>query len=311
MAALVERFMRVHVNVHCKPTTIATYRSVLKRHILPALGGMALSAVGRREIAALHHRLRDRPRTANATVRIVSSMFQRAEGWELVPPGRNPCRRVRRYKQHSRERILTPEEYRRLGRALNEAAAGGSVWPPAIAAIRLLMFTGCRHSEILTLRWDDVDRTTGELRLRDAKTGPRMVPMTAPVALVLDGIKRTPGNPWVIVGKTPGARMSSVKHYWHRIRTQAGLDDLRLHDCRHSYASRALALGESLPAIGKLLGHRKVSTTARYAHLARDSVHESAARIADSLAADLLGSDWSPHAALRSGSRVSLARGHA
>ena len=114
VAALAERFMRVDVDVdvHCKPTTIATYRSVLERHILPALDGMALSAVGRPEIAALHHRLRDTPRTANATVRIVSSNFQRAEGWELVPPGRNPCRRVRRYTQHPRERFLTPEEYR-------------------------------------------------------------------------------------------------------------------------------------------------------------------------------------------------------
>ena len=225
---------------------------MLERHILPALGGMALSAVGRREIAALHHRLRDKPCTANAAVRVASSMFQRAEAWELVPPGRNPCRSVRRYKQHSRERFLTPEEYRCLGRALSEAEADGSVWPPAIAAIRLLMLAGCRHSEILTLRWDDVDRTAGELRLRDAKTGSRMVPMTAPVALVLDGTKRTPGNPWVIVGKTSGVRMSSVKHYWHRIRARAGLDDLRLHDCRHSYASRALALGESLPTMGAL-----------------------------------------------------------
>ena len=119
----------------------------------------------------------------------------RREAWELVPPGRNPCRSVRRYKQHSRERFLTPEEYRCLGRALSEVEANGSVWPPAIAAIRLLMLTGCRHSEILTLRWDDVDRTAGELRLRDAKTGSRMVPMTAPVAAVLDGIRREPGIP--------------------------------------------------------------------------------------------------------------------
>ena len=194
VAALAERFMRVHVDVHCKPRTIDTYRGVLKLHIMPALGGMVLSAVGRREIAALHHGLRDKPCTANAAVRVASSMFQRAEAWELVPPGRNPCRSVRRYKQHSRERFLTPEEYRCLGRALSEAQADGSVWPPAIAAIRLLMLTGSRrHSEILTLRWDDVDRTAGELRLRDAKTGSRMVPMTAPVAVVLDGLRREPG----------------------------------------------------------------------------------------------------------------------
>ena len=163
VAALAERFMRVHVDVdvHCKPRTIDTYRGVLELHIMPALGGMVLSAVGRREIAALHHGLRDKPCTANAAVRVASSMFQRAEAWELVPPGWNPCRSVRRYKQHSRERFLTPEEYRCLGRALSEAEANRSVWPPAIAAIRLLMLTGCRHSEILTLRWDDVDRTAG------------------------------------------------------------------------------------------------------------------------------------------------------
>ena len=114
-----------------------------------------------------------------------------------------------------------------------------------------------------------------------------MVPMTAPVAVVLDGIKREPGNPWVLVGKTPEARMSSVTHYWHRIRAQAGLDDLRLHDCRHSYPSRALALGESLPAIGKLLGHRKVSTTARCAHLMRGAEKVAATRVGDSIGAHL------------------------
>ena len=287
VTALAERFMRVHVEAHCKPSTVTTYRSLLEWHILPALGAMALSAVGRREIAALHHRLRDQPQTANAAVRIASSMFARAETWELVPSGWNPCRRVRRYRQHSRERFLTPEEYRRLGRALSEAEADGSAWPPAIAAIRLLMLTGCRHSEILSLRWDDVDRTAGELRIRDAKSGPRMVPLTAPVALVLDGIRRESGTHWVIVGKTAGSRMSSVKHAWHRIRAQAKLDDVRLHDCRHSYASRALALRESLPTIGKLLGHRKVTTTARYAHLMRDAEKVAATRVGESIGVHL------------------------
>ena len=133
-------------------------------------------------------------------------MFNLAEAWELIPPGRNPCRSVRLYKQRSRERLPTPDEYRRLGRVLQDADADGSVWPPAIAAIRLLVLTGCRHSEIVSLRWDDVDRTAGELRLRDAKTGPRMVPLTEPVSAVLAGIRREPGNPWVIVGPKPGTR---------------------------------------------------------------------------------------------------------
>ena len=115
-----------------------------------------------------------------------------------MPHGRNPCKAVSHYREQSRERFLTPEEYRSARTALREAEANGSMWPPAIAAIRLLMLTGYRKSEILTLKWDDVDRAAGGLRLRDGKRGPRMVPLTPPVQKVLDGIERIEGNPWVI-----------------------------------------------------------------------------------------------------------------
>ncbi len=152
VAELSERFLRVHVKVHCKPSTAAKYRLVLDKHILPALGGMSTSEVGRGEISALHHRLHDTPTMANTVVDILSKMFSLAEAWDRIPPGRNPCRSVRRYKTRSRERFLTPEEFRRLGRVLRDAEADGSVWPAAIAALRLLMLTGCRKSEILTLR---------------------------------------------------------------------------------------------------------------------------------------------------------------
>ena len=175
-----------------------------------------------------------------------------------------------------------------LGRVLDEAEAAGSVWPPAVAAIRLLMLTGCRRSEILTLRWDDVDRSAGELRLRDSKTGARMVPLTSAAAEVLAGIARVPGNPWVIAGRKPGTRLIHLTDQWYRLRARAGLDDVRLHDLRHSYASRALALGESLTMIGRLLGHNRVATTARYAHLARDTEKISAAKVGDSISAHIM-----------------------
>ena len=287
VAGLAERFMRVHVQVHCKPRTVRTYRSVLDGHILPALGAKAVSAVGRKDIAALHHAMRDTPGVANTAVRVVSAMFGRAEAWEFIAPGHNPCRSVRPYKLRSCERFLTSDEYRRLSHAMREGQADGSVPPAVVAAIRLLMLTGCRHSEILSLRWDDVDRTAGELRLRDAKAGPRMVPLSAPVLAVLDGIAREPGNPWVIVGKKSGSPLSSLRPWWYTIRTRAGLRDVRLHDCRHSFASRALALGESVSAIAKLLGHRKVSTTARYLHLMRDAERAAASRVGDSIGAHL------------------------
>ena len=125
------------------------------------------------------------------------------------------------------------------------------------------------------------------LSLCASKTGARAVPLSPTARQVLASLPRQPDNPWVISGRGPGARLSNLNATWGVVRKKAGLDDVRIHDLRHSYASRALSLGESLPMIGKLLGHRKVQTTARYAHLARDSVKAAAERVSDSLAADL------------------------
>ena len=288
---LSERYMSGHVAMHCKPRTMELYRSMLDNHILPALGTLSVEAVEREHVASLHHRLRGTPRSANAALRVLSHMFGLAETWGFRPRERNPCRSVRRYKDVPRERYLTREEYRRLGRVLREAEAEGKEWPPAIAAIRLLLLTGCRRDEILTLRWDDVDRVAGELRLREGKTGPRMVPLTPEIETVLAGIPHVAGNPWVIVGHGKGERLKYITLIWYRLRARAELDDVRLHDLRHSYASRALALGENLSMIGRLLGHSKVGTTARYAHLVRDTERRSAAKIGGSIARHLPAKD--------------------
>jgi integrase len=157
----------------------------------------------------------------------------------------------------------------------------------AVAAIRLLL-TGCRKGEILNLRWSEVDLEANELRVPDTKTGSRTISLSPEAAGVLAAIPRVDGNPFVIPGKIKGKAMRNLNDPWEIVCEPAGLEDLRIHDARHSYASRALALGESLPMIGRLLGHTQVETTARYAHLAEDSVKESAMRVADSIGADLL-----------------------
>ena len=283
VAGLAERFMRAYVKSHCKPSTAQAYRSVIDVRILPALSAMTLDEVGRAEVSALHHSLRETPAMANAALGLLSKMFKMAEAWGLTPPGRNPCRGLRHYRVRSRERFLAPEEFRRLGRALKDLEAEGKAWPIAVAAIRLLVLTGCRRSEILDLRWDDVDHTTGEFRLRDAKEGPRMVPLTAPVKRVLEGVPRSSDNPWVFHRGNGKGRLGNLSYYWGTVRERAGLDDVRIHDLRHSYASRALALGESLSTIGKLLGHRHVVSTARYAHLMRDAEKAAAKRVGESI----------------------------
>ncbi|MCY4486309.1 MAG: tyrosine-type recombinase/integrase, partial [Deltaproteobacteria bacterium] len=122
----------------------------------------------------------------------------------------------------------------------------------------------------------------------DGRAGGRGVPRTRAVKAVLAGIPRTKDKPWVIEGRKPGTRLANLDAIWMRLRGRAGLGDVRLHDCRHSYASRALALGEGLSMIGALLGHAKVATTARYAHLARDTEKASAARVGGSIGADIL-----------------------
>ena len=126
------------------------------------------------------------------------------------------------------------------------------------------------------------------MRLRDTKSGPRRVPLTPAVDRVLAGIPRIEGNPWVIAGEKPGSRLKGIHPLWVRLRARAGLDDVRLHDCRHSFASQALALGEGLPLIARLLGHKTVMTTVKYAHLARDTEKASAAKVGDSIGNDLL-----------------------
>ena len=288
VAALAQRYLREHVAVRYKPTTAAQCRLVIERYIVPAVGTLPVSALGRTHVADLQHSLNDRPAMANLVVATLSRIVDQAIAWGAAGEMTNPCRSAPKYRMRRRERFLTDAEFRRLGQVLDEMEAEGRLSPHAAAALRLLMLTGCRRNEILTLRWEDVRLEAQELRLRDSKTGPRTVSLSPEAAQVLAALTRLPGNPWVIPGAKPGARLSSLFEPWRRVRARAGLDDVRIHDLRHSYASRALALGESLPVIAKLLGHAQIQTTARYTHLTRDAVRDAAIKVAEGIGEDIL-----------------------
>ena len=286
MADLGRRFLEEYVPVHCKPSTREEYRRSVRLFVDPVIGELRVPEVQRKDIAALHHGLRDKPYQANRTLGVLSKMFSLAEVWGWRPDGSNPCRHVKRYKEHKRERFLSPEETERLGQVLRDVE---EEMPSAVAAFRLLLLTGSRMSEIRDLRWEYVKDDC--IELPDAKTGGRVVPLGPEARAVLSSIPRDEDNPWVIAGRLPGSHLTDLQRPWRRIRKQAGLEDVRIHDLRHSFASRALALGESLTMIGKLLGHTQVQTTARYAHLARDSIQTAAARITGSIGGNLLGGD--------------------
>ena len=287
VADLAAMYVKEVVAVRLKPASAKSYRGVIEKHILPALGRKPAQSVDHATVSAFHHGLSKTPAAANRAVEMLFRIYRAAEERELIPEGSNPCRQIAMYRQRRHERFLTDREFHRLGRVLDEAERSGGARAHAAMAIRLLLLTGCRKSEILNLRWDHIDLEAREMRLPDSKTGPRTVQLSPAATAVLARIPHVDGNPYVIPGTRRDNGMSNLQRHWVRIRKRAGLEEMRLHDCRHSFASRALALGESLPMIGRLLGHSQVATTARYAHLARDSVHEAARRVSDGIEAIL------------------------
>ena len=226
MRDLGKRFLNDYVPDHCKPSTAEEYRRSVKLFIDPRIGNLRVPDVQRSHIAALHHDMRETPYQANRTLGVLSKIFNLAELWELRPDGSNPCRHVKRFKEEKRERFLSDEEYQRLGSTLREIEAEGLETTSAIAAIRLLMLTGCRLSEIQKLRWEHVDLDAGELRLPDTKTGAKVVHVGDPAIAVLRGIDRQEDGPWVIAGRKPGNHLTDLQHPWRRIRARAELEDV-------------------------------------------------------------------------------------
>jgi integrase len=284
LADFAKRYMSEHATGRKKAGTLVTDQINLRCHVLPALGNLPLDSIQRSDVARMMQSMKDTPGAANRTLQLLSNMLNVAEKWGLRPDHSNPCRHIDRYKSGKHERFLSAEELARLGKVLREAEERALESPSAIAAIRLLVLTGCRRGEILTLRWEDVDLASSCLRLSDSKTGPRLVHLNEAAKRVLAAMKPSPGNPFVIVGARAGSHLINLKKPWQRIRCAAGLSDVRLHDLRHSFASVAIGLGEPLAIIGKLLGHSQAGTTERYAHLAADPVRAANSRIGQAIA---------------------------
>lgn len=275
-----QRFLDEHVASHCKPSTQAEYKRSVELFINPKLGSHRIIDITRADVVEMHQSMKATPYQANRTLGVLSIMFTVAHTWGVRTDGVNPCWKVKRYKEVKRERYLTPDELARLGKVLRETNAERE----AAFCIQLLLLTGCRLSEIQKLKWEYVDLDAGLLRLPDSKSGAKLVAIGQAVVEVFKNIPKVKDNPYVITGTIEGQHLTDMQKPWRRLRKRAGLDDLRIHDLRHSFASDALQLGEDLTMIGRLLGHTQVQTTARYAHLKTDPIRAAANKVSDAIA---------------------------
>jgi len=287
LAEFAERYLAEHARPKKKPSSVRLDERLLQRCLLPSLGSLKVSGITVADARRMHHKLRDTPVQANRALLLLSKIMNLAESWGFRKPGTNPCKGVERYRERPRQRFLSGEEISRLGAELREAEATASAHPSGILALRLLLLTGARAGEILSLLWSDVDFERSCLHLADSKTGQKMIPLGSPALDLLAVAPRLQGNPYVCAGDAPGRPLGGLTKIWYRIRSRAGLEDVRIHDLRHSFASVGAGSGMGLPILGAILGHTQPQTTQRYAHLAADPLLQAADRIASQIAGHL------------------------
>lgn len=289
VADAIRLFLAEHVEAKRKGSTGIEYRRLLESHALPALGRTPLHDVTRADIARIHHKMRDTPYQANRMLAVLGSLFTFAIRHGLYE-GANPCKHIERFPEKKKERFLSPAELARLGKVLSEHEADR---PIIVGAMRLLLLTGARRGEVLGLRWDEIDYEAPCLRLPDSKTGAKTIPLHAPALEVLADMAklRQEGNPHVFPGQKIGGHLTVLQKVWAEWRAEAGLDDVRIHDFRHTFASVGASGGTSLVILGSILGHADQATTQRYGHLSDNPRQEAAEHIANRIRHQLASED--------------------
>ena len=265
---------------HCRPSTRRRVDSALRAQLLPTFGSQRLDRIRRESV----HQWFDRysqaaPAGANRTLDVFHQIVNHA-----VACGhhtRNPTRGLIRNPRPKRTRFLSRVEVRRVHRALSAHRGRGSGAQQA-DILRLLLLTGCRKGEIVHLRWSEVDDDV--LHLTDSKTGPRPVFLSERARAILARQPRN-GSAWVFPSPADSARPRSLElSLWRKVRREAGIEEVRLHDLRHTFASHAVRLGTALPVVSRLLGHRRTRMTLRYAHVADRETEAAAERIGAGIA---------------------------
>lgn len=269
-------FIEKHCKVYYKSKTLEIDAYRLKNHILPFFGDKKLRSITRQDILAFKEHLTNHHVTYNRCISFLSSAFNKAILWDYLPKGINPCYGINKYKENKKERFLDKSELEKLTSLLNMQEEFGIDSSYVLGAIKMLIYTGCRKSEVLTLKWADVQLDQNCIHLKDSKTGEKIVPLNSLSKAVLENMERKSDNPYVFCGKKPRTHLTDVKKRWFKIRKMLGIEDVRMHDLRHTFASMAIKSGLGLYQVSKLLGHSNVQTTMRYAHIEKEELVKSA-----------------------------------
>jgi integrase len=277
LAEFAKRWLDEHVALKRKPVTLREYHRIVTKHIAKELGALPIDRVERTDAIELHTRLAARRYAANRAIAVLSAVMTYAERRGLRPPASNPCRGLERFAEAKRKRPLTIDELAKLWTHLDEVEILEG--PYVVAAFRLLLLTGMRKSEVLTLRWTDVNFTDRVIQLRDAKTGPRAVVLSQRAVQVFKSVPRQVGNPYVIVGEREGGHFVGLFKPWQRIRSRLGFPEVRIHDLRHTVATM-LARTSPLVVVRDALGHQVIETTSGYSHAANDDVRTAVEELA-------------------------------
>ncbi|MBT3788204.1 MAG: site-specific integrase [Alphaproteobacteria bacterium] len=287
---LCNRYLSEHAIVHKKKVCAKDDESMIRNYIVPKIGNYKTGSVKQADVAHIHSSLKNRPYRANRVISLLSKMFNLAEQWGLREPGTNPTRFVQKFKEQSRQRFLSQSELEALSTELLQCESLGIEKAQVIDAIRLLLLTGCRRDEIRTLRFKYVDWDRGQLVLPNTKTGQSVRQLGGRAIEYLATIRERSNCDWVIPSDVSSEKpWSDLQKAWRRIRKRCDLNDVRLHDLRHTHAASAAGLGTSLPVIGKLLGHTQASTTQIYAHVADDPLRDAADQVSSHIASKLFG----------------------
>lgn len=270
-----------HVRARRKASTHDTYERLVRQHITPALGKYRTCDVASADVTRLHDQMSDTPSQANLVYRVLHTMFQFAEKRGVIPKGTNPVHgAVEKYEEKPRERYLTAEEFKRLGMALDQFR---DEFPDVVNVVALLALTGCRKSEVLSLKWEYINTEAGIAQLPDSKTGKKVVYLNAAALELLQAICRGEQTGYIFPGRNEG-HLTAVAKPWDRIRKSAGMPDLRMHDLRHAFASIAVSNGLTLHVTGGLLGHRDSKSTQRYSHLIPSNMADATNKVGTHIA---------------------------